>query len=130
MFKRSLICLMFALCIGSVAKAQTHQAALTWTLSADDTTTACAVTGANCSQAVYRGPGACSASTVLTALNSSLSATVTSYTDTTITPGTYCYAVTFTIGGQTSVIYKSGDTNFSTVLLPPSPQTGLAAVAQ
>ena len=128
MLKRSLICLTLFLCIGSIAKAQTHSAALTWNLSADDTTAACSVTGAACSQAVYRGPGACSATSVLTALNSSLPATATAYTDATLVPGQYCYAVTFTIGGETSILFAAGDTNFQTVSLPPSPQTSLSVV--
>jgi hypothetical protein len=116
-------------CNSCIVMAQTgHSAALTWTLSTDDTTTACAVTGANCSQAVYRGPGACSATSTLTALNSSLSATATSYTDTTITPGQYCYAVSFTIGSETSVIYASGNTNFSTVSLLPAVPASLSVV--
>ncbi len=116
-------------CNSCIVVAQTsHSAALTWALSTDDTTTACAVTGANCSQAAYRAPGACSSTSVFTALNSALSATATTYTDSTLVPGQYCYAVTFTIGGLTSIIYQSGDTNFVAVSLPPSVPTSLSVV--
>ena len=116
-------------CNSCIVMAQsTHSAALTWTLSTDDTTTACAVTGANCLQAAYRAPGACSSTSVFTALNAALSATATTFTDATLVPGQYCYAVTFTIGGVTSLVYSSGDTNFASVTLPPSPQTSLSVV--
>ncbi len=128
MIRRSLICLALLLCIGSSVKAQSHSAALTWTLSSDDTTTACAVTGANCSQAAYRAPGACSSTSVFTALSSSLAATATTYTDSTIVPGQYCYAVTFTIGGLTSVIYQAGNTNFTAVSLQPAVPSALSVV--
>lgn len=126
--KRILICLALFLCIGSAVKAQSHSAALTWTLSSDDTTTACAVSGANCSQAAYRAPGACSSTSVFTALSASLAATATTYTDSTLVPGNYCYAVTFTIGGLTSVIYQSGNTNFTAVSLPPAVPSALSVV--
>lgn len=122
-----LICGLLLFCAID-AVAQSHSAALTWTLSTDDTTTACAASGANCSQAVYRAPGACSASSVFTALASTLAATATSYTDSTLTPGQYCYAVTFSIGGETSVVFATGNTNFTTVTLQPKAQTGLAVV--
>ena len=111
------------------AFAQSHSAALTWTLSTDDTTTACAVTGAACSQNVYRASGACSSTSVFTSLGS-VSATATAYTDSTIVPGNYCYAVTFTIGGQTSVIFQTGDTNFASVSLSPAPESSLAVVVK
>ena len=110
------------------AKAQSHSASLTWTLSTDDTTAACAVSGANCSQAAYRAPGACSSTSVFTALSSSLPATATTYTDSTLVPGQYCYAVTFTIGGETSVIYQAGDTNFAAAVLLPQVPTTLSVV--
>ena len=127
---RKWICLAFLLfAFAGRAAAQSHIAALTWTLSTDDTTTACAATGANCSQAVYRAPGSCSSTSIFTALNSTVSATATTFSDTTITPGQFCYAVTFTIGGVTSIVFKSGDSNFVSVSLPPAPQTGLAVVA-
>ena len=120
------VLLLFAV---APAFAQAHSAALTWTLSADDTTTACAVTGAACTQSVYRASGACSSTSIFTSL-ASVSATAVAYTDSTIVPGNYCYAVTFTIGGQTSIIYQSGDTNFASVSLSPSPETGLVVVVK
>ncbi len=127
MSKRILICLALLFLAGS-ARAQSHSAALTWTLSADDTTTACAVSGANCSQAAYRASGACSSTSVFAALNTTLSATATTFTDTTLVPGQYCYAVTFTIGGVTSLVWASGDTNFASVTLQPAVPTSLSVV--
>lgn len=110
------------------AKAQSHSAALTWTLSTSDTTAACSVSGASCSQAVYSAPGACSSTSVFTALNASLSATATTYTDTTITAGQTCYAVTFTINGETSLVYQAGNTNFTTAVLLPAVPSALSVV--
>ena len=126
---KNLLRLSVLLLIASPTFAQAHSAALTWVLSSDDTTTACAVTGAACTQSVYRASGACSSTSIFTSL-ASVSATAVAYTDSTIVPGNYCYAVTFTIGGQTSIIYQSGDTNFASVSLSPSPETGLVVVVK
>ena len=105
------------------AFAQSHSAALSWTLSTDDVAAICTTVGTTCSQAVYRAPGACSTSSVFV-LISSPSATATTFTDTTITPGTYCYAVTFVENSLES----TKDT--ITVILPPSSPSGLAVVAK
>jgi len=101
-----------------------HSAALTWVLSTDDTTTACTTT-ANCLQNVYRGSGSCSVSTSFSLLTTTaLSATAAAFTDSTITPGVWCYGVTFGINGLES----SKDT-VSVTLQPASP-TGAAATAK
>lgn len=96
-----------------------HSAALSWTLSTDDSAAAC-VTGANCLQNVYRANGACSASSAFTLLTSTaLSATATAFTDATLTPGAWCYGVTFGINGLES----AKDT--VTVSLQPASPSGL-----
>lgn len=125
--KRALLICILTLSFCGSAWGQTHTATGTFTLSSDDTAAACAVTGANCSQNVYRASGACSASSVFV-LNQALSATATTFTDSTIVPGTYCYAVSFVINGKESIIFTTGDTNFTTVSLQPKAQTGLVVV--
>jgi hypothetical protein len=126
MKNRMLGSLILLLCIASFAavpaRGQSHNAALSWTLSTDDTSAACSATGATCSQTVYRAPGACSASSVFVSLGSP-AATATTFTDTTITPGQWCYAVAFVENGNQSV----KDT--VTVTLQPAPPSGLAVVA-
>jgi hypothetical protein len=101
-----------------------HSTALTWVLSTDDTTTACTTT-ANCLQNVYRGSGSCSVSTSFSLLTTtSLNATVTAFTDTTVTPGVWCYGVTFGINGL-----ESTKDTVSVTLQPASP-TGAAATTK
>lgn len=101
-----------------------HSAVLTWTLSTDDVTTSCTA-GANCLQNVYRAPGACSPTSSFTLLTpTALGATVTTFTDSTITPGSWCYGVTFEINGLES----AKDT--ATVTLQPSAPTGITATAK
>lgn len=100
-----------------------HSTALSWTLSADDTTTACTAT-AGCLQNAYRASGACSATSSFSLLTSTaLSATATTFTDTTVTPGVWCYGVTFEINGL-----ESAKDTVSVTLQPASP-TGASATA-
>lgn len=122
--KRILFAVLLALAFSSVALPQsTHSAVLTWTLSTDDVTTFCTA-GANCLQNVYRALGACSATSTFTLLTpTALGATVTTFTDSTLTPGAWCYGVTFEINGLES----AKDT--VTVQLQPSPPTGIAVSA-
>lgn len=117
-----LICGLLSLFAGS-ARAQSHSAALTWTLSTDDTTTECSVVGAACSQNVYRASGSCTQTSPTFVLLSNQSASAVAYTDATITPGTWCYAVTFSIQGTESVKATAQ------VSLQAAPVTGLAVVA-
>ena len=117
-----LICGLLSLFAGS-ARAQTHSASLTWTLSTDDTTTECSVAGAACSQNVYRAAGACTQTSPTFVLLSNQGAAAVAYTDATVTPGTWCYAVTFQIQGTESVKATA------TVTLPAAPPTGLVVVA-
>lgn len=101
-----------------------HSTVMTWVLSTDDTTTAC-VTGANCLQNAYRASGSCSATSSFTLLTATaLGATATTFTDSTVTPGVWCYGVTFEINGLES----AKDT--VTVTLQPAPPSGAAATAK
>lgn len=121
---KKVILLLALILFATAAWPATHTATLTWTLSTDDTTTEC-VTGANCLQNVYRASGTCSASSSFTLLTTTaLSPTATTFTDSTITPGTWCYGVTFSINGLES----TKDT--ASVTLQPSPPTGAAVTAQ
>lgn len=80
------------LLIASALLAQTqHSANLTW------------VDGQNppgVTYSVYRAPGLCSGTPVFAKLASAL--TTTTYQDTTVTPGNYCYSVTATVEGMES----------------------------
>lgn len=99
-----------------------HSATLTWVLSTDDNSTAC-TTSANCLQNVYRASGGCSNSfTLLT--TTPLSAAAAQYIDSTITPGVWCYGVTFEINGLES----AKDT--VAVTLQPAPPSGAAATTK
>lgn len=124
---KRLIFAVLLLCLGlsSAALPQgSHSAVLNWTLSVDDVTASCTA-GANCLQNVYRASGVCSSTSSFTLLTgTALGPTVTTYTDSTITPGQWCYGVTFEINGLES----AKDT--TTVSLQPSAPTGIAATAK
>lgn len=98
-----------------------HTVALSWVLSTDDTTSGCTAPN-TCAQTIYRALGACSTSNTFTSL-ASPSASSAAFTDTTVVPGTYCYAVTFTQNGLESV----KDT--ATVILPPFAPSSLAGLS-
>lgn len=51
--------------------------------------------------------------------------TTTTYTDSNLQPGSYCYAVTSTLNGV-----ESADSNFAPAVIPPSAPTGLSVTAQ
>ncbi len=74
--------------------AQAHSVVLGWTASTD--------TGAG--YLVFRLAGTCPTGTLtgFTQLNATAISTLT-YTDSTVTPGTYCYYVEATLGGANSV---------------------------
>lgn len=118
-----LICGLLSLFAGS-ARAQSHSASLTWTLSTDDTTTECSVAGAACSQNVYRAAGACTQTSPTFVLLSNQGAAAVAYTDATVTPGTWCYAVSFVIQGTESLKATAQ------VSLQPSAPTALVVVAK
>jgi len=89
-----------------------HSVALTWTASTDSTTAAPG------SYTVYRFAGACSATASFTAL---VSTSTTAYTDSSVTPGTWCYQVTFTLNGASSV-----PSNQASAVILPAPPTALS----
>ena len=91
-----------------------HSVTLSFTRSVDDTQ----ATGMG--YTTWRMSGACPASvtttTGFTALNSTLF-TATSYVDTTVVPGSYCYVVTFSNTTATSVPSNTAEA----VVLPAAP---------
>ena len=116
--------LAVALLFVPVASAQSsHSATLTWTLSTDDTTANCTTT-ANCLQNVYRAVGSCTSSTISWTLltTTALSATVSTYIDSTVTPGQWCYGVTFGMNGLESAKLTAAGS------LQPASQTALSVV--
>jgi len=95
-----------------------HSVSLGWVISTDDTTANCTTAG-TCSQTVYRAQGACAATSSFISLGS-LASSQTTYIDTSVPGGMWCYAVTFTLNGV-----ESPKVTTSVSLLPASP-TGLA----
>ena len=100
------------------AHAQGHSVTLGFTKSVDDT----GVTGSG--YTAWRANGTCPASvtdtTGFTALNSTLF-TGTSYVDSAVTGGsTYCYMVTFTLSGNSSV-----PSNTAQTVVPVAPPTNV-----
>lgn len=119
--KRILLLVSLALVFAGMAHAQTgaHSAKLSWAASADSTS---ANPG---TVAIYQASGACPAS----GLGSLTFATVTTtaapsataanpYIVTSLTPGTYCFYLTATIGGATSG--PSNTSGGSTSTFPPT----------
>lgn len=102
------------------AAAQNHKAVFTWLLSPDDTTANC-TTGANCIQNLYRAAASCTVASTFAGIATGIAPTVTTYTDTTITPGVWCYGLTFAMNGNESVKATV------TVSLQPSPPTQFTA---
>jgi hypothetical protein len=93
--------------------AQAHTVSLTWTASTDG----------GASYNVYRLSGACP--TAGTSGFSKLTATpvtATSYTDSTVTPGTYCYYATAVLGGAESV-----PSNLASAVILPGAPTAVSA---
>lgn len=85
--KRLLLLFLFS----SYLLAQSRSVTLTWV----DSRNPIGVT-----YSVYRAIGVCSGSTVFSKLVTGL--TLLTYTDTTVTPGNYCYHVTSTVSGMES----------------------------
>src|SRR5215472_7281670 len=92
---------MLLLLTATLALAQGgHSVSLSWVLSTDDTTAGCAAPN-TCSQTVYRASGACSTSSNFVSIGTP-AASISTFTDSTVVPGTYCYAVSFTQNGLES----------------------------
>lgn len=112
------------LLLSPLASFATHQAQLTWTVSADSTVANPGTVN------VYRVTGTCPAIGIGTANYTALTTSAAPagpYTDSTIAVGTvYCYYVTATIGGVESAPSNTFQSN--TVI--PSAPTGLKVVVQ
>jgi hypothetical protein len=91
-----------------VVAAPTHQVVLNWTASVDGGVVT-----------VYRAAGACSASSVFTAITTGVAANT--FTDSTVTVGSFCYQVTTVVNGSESL-----PSNQITARILPSPPTALA----
>src|ERR1700682_5201994 len=94
------------------AHAEAHSVSLSWTASTDN------VAGYN----IYRLAGACptSGSTGFTKITAAI-VTGTTYTDSSITPGAYCYYATSTLNGA-----ESAPSNFASAVILPAPPTALS----
>lgn len=112
--KKILAVSVLAFALPLVASAAPHSVALSFTKSVDDT----GATGSG--YTTWRLSGVCPASvtttTGFTSLNASLF-TGNTYTDSTVTPGSYCYVITFTAASATSVPSNTA----SAVILPAAP---------
>ena len=89
-------CLLFLIVVIACpmfSQALTHAATLTWTDPNNPTGT---------SYNIHRAPGLCSGSPVFATLATAV--TGLTYTDGTVTPGNYCYAVTAVAGGVESAM--------------------------
>jgi hypothetical protein len=108
--KKLLLLLLLLLCTEPAFAQGTHTVALTWTASIDGGVVS-----------VYRATGACSPSSIFTKVTSGV--TGLTYTDTALTPGTYCYQVTTVVNNA-----ESNPSNQVTAVILPAPPTTLGAV--
>jgi hypothetical protein len=112
--KRILLAGIFATMLSVSASAQAHSVTLTFTRSVDDTS------AAGQGYTTWRLASACPASVTSTtgfiAVNATLF-TTTTYTDSTVVPGKYCYVITFTSGSASSVPSNTG----AATILPAAP---------
>jgi hypothetical protein len=115
--RHTAVAVLLLLLFAATANAQ-NTVNLSWTLSTNDVSAACAAAG-SCQQTIYRGAGACSTTTTFSAL-ATLTASQTTYSDTAVPNGTYCYAVTFTLLAQ-----ESAKDTATVSLQPPAAPTGL-----
>jgi hypothetical protein len=93
--------------------AQAHSVSLTWTASTD----------AGASYNIYRLTGACpSAGTTGFTKITATPVAATSYSDTTVAPGTYCYYATAVLGGAESV-----PSNLASAVILPGAPTAVSA---
>jgi len=109
---------LLLLAAASPVVAQTHSVALTWTASTD------AAANPSITYAVYRLNGACPAVAPTSVSGSGFTQinatgiTTTTYTDSTVTPGTYCYFATAFINSTQSV-----PSNDAQGIIQPKPPT-------
>lgn len=114
-FIRSLSLLLFAVMLCPAAHAQAHSVSLAWTASTDGGTVN-----------VYRIPGSCPSSTT-TGNGTKLTAAPvagTTYVDSTVLVGSYCYYVTAVLSGAESV-----PSNLVPAVILPSAPTAVHTTA-
>lgn len=97
-----------------VRAAPSHTVVLTWTASPD----------AGVAYTIYRASSACASSPTFVKLASGI--TALTYTDTAVSPGTYCYQATATLNGAESVPSNQA----SAVVLPAPPAALTVTSAQ
>ncbi len=104
-----LICLAAILLFASSVQTQAapHNVVLTWAASTDGGVVT-----------VYRAPGACSTSSVFAAITTGVA--VNTYTDSTVTVGSFCYQVTTVVNSV-----ESGPSNQVTARILPQNPTSL-----
>ena len=120
--KFSKVILAGILALSFAGAASAHSVSLSWTASTDMPT----ITSGN-GYNVYRASGACPATGVPTTaavVNSTVVAAVT-YTDSTVTPGAYCYYVETSLNGAVSVPSTTAQGN-----VPVAPPTNVIITNQ
>lgn len=113
-FNFKALALGLVLFLGISTQAKAHSVALSFTKSTDDT----GATGQG--YQTWRLTGSCPASVTTTAGFTALNTTLftgATFTDSTVTPGSYCYIVTFTAAAATSVPSNTA----APVILPAAP---------
>lgn len=107
-----------ALClsVGALAQAPSHSVTLSWNPPAD-ATSASTVT-------VFRAAGACTGTPSFSSLASTQPMTAP-YVDSTVTVGTFCYAVQHNLGGAVSV-----NSNLAPATVSPLPITTLTVTVK
>ena len=117
MMKRFLLaaCLVLAAACLSSAQTTTHNVTLTWTDTLNPAT--------GTTYSVYRATGLCSGTPTFSKIATAL--TAKTYSDTTVTPGPYCFAVTASFNGVESAMSNTVQPN-----VPAFVPTGLAYTVQ
>jgi len=106
--------LLMCLAVGARAQTATHSVTLTWLDGKNPT---------GVTYSVYRAVGLCSGTPTFAKLATGLA--VLTYSDTTVTPGPYCYAVSATVNGVESVLSTTVNP-----IVPAFAPTALAATVQ
>lgn len=96
-----------------VVAAPVHQVVLNWTASTDGGVVT-----------VYRAPGTCSTSSVFASITTGVAANT--YTDSTVTVGSFCYQVTTVVNGSES----KPSNQVTAVILPASPTSLVVGSSQ
>jgi hypothetical protein len=102
------------LTVSALAAQTTHSVTLTWVDASNPTGT---------TYNVYRASGLCSGTPVFSKIASAVA--VKTFSDTTVTPGNYCYAVTASLSGA-----ESAQSNTVNPAIQPFAPTGLSFTVQ